>query len=177
MTAPLNVYLDVDGVINALNGTRPPWGWDEDGQVASVNQFSIRWATGLIAALNALAAADHVHMHWLTTWEHDAPRDLCPAIGLNGANWPVLVREPRHEPTALAWWKHHALAEHLPFERAAVWIDDDLVYDPSGDTRRFLAGHPNVVPVCPVSSVGLTRAQAGLVLEVAGLDPAEVLSR
>lgn len=159
------VYLDVDGVLNAVHYARPSWGWTGPEAVISVNKFSIRVSTELVAAINALAAQPHVRMHWLTTWEDDAPNDLCPAIGLNGRDWPVLRRENRHEPTSMAWWKFHVIREHLPNGQRAIWIDDDLKSD--RPAAEWLADNPNVTPVCPRTELGVTRRQMRLIAEAA----------
>lgn len=153
----VNVYLDVDGVINAVAANRPSWGWEGEQGVVSINKFSIRYSLDLVAALNALADRPGVHMHWLTTWEEDAPNDLCPAIGLRGQDWPVLHNHPRHEPTSDAWWKLHALREHLPDDRRAVWIDDDITW--ATDAREWLRFNPSVRWVSPHVQTGITRKQ------------------
>lgn len=126
-----DIYLDVDGVLNAVT-LNPPTdaGWDE-WQYAVVNGFGITYAPELIARMNALAERDDVTMHWLTTWEHDASNILASAIGLNGERWTVLGTE-KHYSKELAggWWKHHALVDYFPGrECRAVWIDDDISFD------------------------------------------------
>lgn len=152
-----NVYLDVDGVINAVTHRTPSWGWSDEGTVVNVNKFSIRYSTELVAALHELALRPNVHIFWLTTWEQSAPVDLCPAIGLNGGDWHVLTNEPRHEPTTSAWWKLNALREHLPEGRRAIWIDDDIKFDRAA--QEWLAENPMVTPVSPNTEVGLTLRQ------------------
>lgn len=159
------IYLDVDGVLNAVNHASPAWGWGGDCLVTSCNQFSIRYSPELIASINNLAALPHVRMHWLTTWEHDAPNDLCPMIGLDGSAWPVLTNEKRHEPTSMAWWKWYAIREHLPDGQRAIWIDDDLKSDKSA--AEWLVVNRHVIPVCPRTELGITRRQMRLIETVA----------
>lgn len=162
----VSIYLDVDGVINAVSPSPVSWGWEGEGRVERINGFPIRWAPQLVDALNDLASRPHVHMHWLTTWEGDAPRDLCPVIGLDGGDWPVLRNDPAYEPTALSWWKLAALQAHLPDDRRAIWIDDDIAFDRTAQT--WLDETPRVTAFSPRTWLGLTRAQMNLVLAAAG---------
>lgn len=163
MSAEVWIYLDVDGVLNAVSNGRPEWGWECDPDENWVNRFSILTSRELVAEVNALAERPHVRMHWLTTWEDDAAKDLCPAIGLNGQGWPVLHNERRYEPTATAWWKLNALREHLPEGQRAIWIDDDIRFD--RPANEWLAENPNVTPVCPRTELGITRRQMRLIAE------------
>ncbi|PRA13318.1 hypothetical protein CQ010_01340 [Arthrobacter sp. MYb211] len=123
------IYLDVDGVINAIrNGTpsQKRTGFT-DFKRANINGYQIQWAQELIDHLNALATRDGVTIKWLTTWEHDAAQTLSPQIGLNGQNWEVLTGD-QHAWQGRDWWKLKAIqadtATHKP--DLAIWIDDDI---------------------------------------------------
>lgn len=154
-----DVFLDVDGVINAVTWKREkevPAGWPEHKQV-KVNGFTITYAPELINRLNALAARDDVTFHWLTTWEHDAPNILSEQIGLNGKDWPVLVDpRPSVKFSDYSWWKLYAAKKHaLDSENRIVWIDDDL-YDTTA--REWLATQgARILAVQPSSHIGVTR--------------------
>lgn len=165
------VYLDVDGVINTVGNRRPQWGWEDEATEVQVNGFSILYSPEMVAALNDLADMPHVRMHWLTTWEYDAPNDLCPIVGLKGQVWPVLRNAPQYEPTPTAWWKHRIIREHLPAGQRALWIDDDIAFDRAAG--EWLDQNPNVTPVCPRTELGITRRQMRLITDAAHLAPSE----
>jgi len=83
------IYLDVDGVLNAVSKKSPTLtatGWGE-WKTAPVNGWPILWAPELITALNELAAREDVTFKWLTTWTDDAAKVLSPAIGIEGQEW------------------------------------------------------------------------------------------
>jgi hypothetical protein len=154
----VDVFLDVDGVINALSRTMPDWGWPDEATVTLLG-FTIRYSPSMVVRLNELAALPNVHMHWLTTWKDDAREQLCPALGIEGQDWPV-VGAAEHVDVRLAdgWWKFHALRRLLEASEPStvIWIDDDLAYD--HESAEWLKRNPHVVPVCPACRVGLTTA-------------------
>lgn len=95
------IYLDVDGVINAIGRTHPEpkhTGFPEYKSIMA-NGYQIAYAPELIAMLNALAARDDVTIKWLTTWEHDAAKVLSPLIGLDGMDWQRDSLTPKVHPT------------------------------------------------------------------------------
>ena len=157
----MNVYLDVDGVLNAVSLATPAsWGWGES-ECVRVNGGQIRYSPLLVQRFNALAARPDVQVHWLTTWLDLAPKMLAGAIGLAGESWPVLG-EREYQRLDGTWWKLPAASDHFLARRddRAVWIDDDLLYD--GGARRW--AEPYVASgalllVAPETRCGLTRAQ------------------
>jgi hypothetical protein len=154
----IHVYVDVDGVINAVQLGVPIWEpTGERYERVRVNGFEITYATAVVRWLNALAARPDVAMHWLTTWEHDAPKLLAPAIGIDGADWPVVGAEDRYsKELAGGWWKLQALRDHLAADSAdlVLWLDDDIKFDTSA--RQWLDHSPNVHWVSPDTFHGIS---------------------
>jgi hypothetical protein len=167
----VDVYLDVDGVLNAVwaGSTVPDWGWVEGSlRTERILGFPITWSALLIDRLNALAERPHVHFHWLTTWFYDAPNVLCDRIGLRGQDWPVLGAEDFHSPRAVTdWWK-------LPPARAAaegsgrrvLWIDDDLL--DRGALEWAMTLGDRIMLVLPSTGVGITKDMMSTIEEWVG---------
>ncbi len=157
--ADVDVYLDVDGVLNAVwaGSTAPNWGWvDVSLCTERILGFPITWSAQLIDRLNALAERPHVHFHWLTTWFFDAPNVLCDRIGLKGQGWPVLGAEDFGSPRALAeWWKLSAARAAADGSgRRVLWIDDDLLDRPALEWAETLGDR--IMLVLPSTRVGIT---------------------
>ncbi|RLV50023.1 hypothetical protein D9V37_09145 [Nocardioides mangrovicus] len=158
----VHLYVDVDGVLNALAPTSDS-GWESYESVV-VRGYRIQWSPELVVRLNALAAREDTAMHWLTTWGADAPGALCPALGIDGRDWPVLGPVEHHiggrSWGGLAdgpWWKLEAIAQHLPDGVPAVWLDDDLRHDP--DALAWVEQRGDVLGIAPALETGLTRAE------------------
>lgn len=142
------IYLDVDGVLNAVSGRAPGKrfvGWEEYREV-HVKGFRIHYAPALINALNKLAARDDVTFKWLTTWKHEAAGKLSAAIGLNGQDWEVLDGD-LHAWGGGAWWKLTAIRNDL--NGRSIWIDDDISAEPvatdwAGQRDELLLVSPSV---------------------------------
>lgn len=155
------LYLDVDGVLNAVTLGTPSWGWERHRR-ERINGFPITWSPDLVDLLNELTSTPGLATYWLTTWCHDAPRILAPAIGLNGADWPVVGYEHWRAATGLPWWKHRAIVDHLDgFDGPVLWIDDDHGCDAA--SRAWLAGQAQVLAMAPHSRVGISRDEAEIV--------------
>lgn len=156
------LYLDVDGVLNAVTRRVPDWGWERQ-QTEEVNGYPINWSPDLIDVLNRVSKTPGLGVYWLTTWCDDAPTMLAPVLGLDGAEWPVVGYEHwRDSRSGLPWWKHLAIVEHLAgFDGGVLWIDDDHGVD--SVCRAWLAGQPQVLAMAPATSVGITRAEAELI--------------
>ncbi|GGF42767.1 hypothetical protein GCM10011519_15810 [Marmoricola endophyticus] len=159
---PVNLYLDVDGVLNAVSLDTPDWGWP-DAQLSTVNGYPIRWSTTMVARLNRLVAREEVTAYWLTTWGSDAAELLAPALGLDATGWSVLGEEDREraiDTLALSgtagWWKLQAVRSHLAPGTPAIWVDDDLDRDPSA--VRWAYEQPGLLPLSPSTSLALTPA-------------------
>lgn len=155
------IYFDVDGVLNAVTRKVPDWGWSQHRRTR-IKGFPILWSPDLIDVLNGVAATPGLGIYWLTTWCHDAPGILAPALGLNGSGWPVVGYDHWRRSVGLPWWKHRAIVEHLDgFAGDVLWIDDDHGVD-SG-AMAWLAGQPQVLAMAPASGVGITRSEAATI--------------
>lgn len=152
------IYLDVDGVLNAVtrkNPTPAAVGWPEDGwETAPINGYPIRWNRELITALNELAAREDVTFKWLTTWTHDAAKILSPAIGINGQDWEVLDRDS--DGPFRPWWKLEAIRADVEAESPDkfIWIDDDLSAE--REALEWLNGRAEGLGISPFMREGLT---------------------
>lgn len=157
------VYLDFDGVINAINHMPPTakTEWRGEWTRTRIDGYSIMWSHELIEFFRDLGARDDVTIKWLTTWTTDAPKLLAPELGI-GADWPVVgaeTPESRFEDFA-NWWKLEALqndiAESPPGK--VVWVDDDFTYE-----RKALMTLSNysfdTVAITTSPEIGLTRDQ------------------
>ncbi|MDP9934051.1 hypothetical protein J2T11_000375 [Paenarthrobacter nicotinovorans] len=107
---PVSIYLDVDGVVNPFSpmGTTD---WGSEWSTADAGILEVAFAPEAVAELNTLAEHPAARFVWLTTWEHLAPEFLCPAIGLNGRDWPVLSSQGWDQGPE--WWKLVALQKDL----------------------------------------------------------------
>lgn len=157
---PVNLYLDVDGVLNAVSLDAPAWQWP-DARLSTVNGFAIRWSAAMVLRLNRLVARAGVTAYWLTTWGSDAPRLLGPELGLDSSRWTVLgdsERERAIDTLAFAgtagWWKLDAIRAHLSAGTPAIWVDDDLARDPGA--VRWAAEQPDLLAVSPDTELALT---------------------
>lgn len=154
----IHVYLDIDGVLNAITRAADPgWGWS-DSAVTKVRGFPINYSPEMVGRLNDLA--ERVTFHWLTTWREHA-RELAAAVGLDGGAWPVLDAPDTF--TAKSWWKLTAIRDHVAetSPELSFWIDDDLSFDDGAN--EWLRGRDDVVAVSPQSEVGLTRRALDLI--------------
>lgn len=155
----VDIYLDVDGVINAVTDTIPDWGWDCEPQIFKYRHaFTITVAPPLVQRLNSLAARRDVQFHWLTTWLRDAPSVLCDEIGLCGQDWPVLgeydYRGGDRKMSDTSWWKGHAVIREAG-TNPLIWIDDDLRFDIDA-IKWCIEQGDRVLGIAPRTEVGLT---------------------
>lgn len=170
----VDIVFDVDGVFNAfppmehrrgLSRYALEWGWDCGPVEVEVNGFPITYSTALVERIHALVERPDVHPYWLTTWCDDAPTHLCPGIGLNGQEWPVLGVQDRlsREP---GWWKLPAIRRHaLGTDHRVVWIDDDLAAERTAQewVTGMNADGPRVLGLAPETHNGLTLAHLDLI--------------
>jgi hypothetical protein len=157
-----SIYLDVDGVFNAVSAEAPrqQTGWQGDwvGPV-KVGGMPILYSQELVAAVNELAARPDVTVKWLTSWEEIAARDLAPAIGLAaGSHWEVISGVEFDDPSNFNWWKLDRIRQDLAATRPgrAVWVDDDIAYDPKTLVWLMSPGLP-MLHLSPRTVHGLTR--------------------
>lgn len=173
----VRLYLDVDGVLNAL-APHKKWGEDifkngraearhdffgnavaleEDswGGLRDHPSFPMRWSEGLIDALNEL----DVELVWLTTWRQDAPGSVAPLMGIKHEG---RVLHPLSGETTFPsiGWKFDALMKDLEENTvdAFIWADDEI-YDLPGVAHYALAALNEDIPhvlVAPDSTFGIT---------------------
>ena len=153
------IYLDVDGVLNAVSKKSPTLtatGWDE-WETAPVNGWPILWAPELITALNELAAREDVTFKWLTTWTDDAAKVLSPAIGINGQEWEVLHGDQHAWGGRRGWWKLEAIRADVEETNPDlfIWIDDDLSME--SEALEWVGDSDSRVAISPFMREGLTR--------------------
>jgi len=168
------IYLDVDGVLNAVSKRTPSLkisGWD-NWESKPVNSWPILFSPDMIAALNELAAHPDVTFKWLTTWEDDAAKVMSPAIGINGQDWDVLHGE-QHGWRGRDWWKLQAIRDDAEVSegRRFVWIDDDISAELEAIT--WVQGRDDVLAISPSTMQGLTRGdleQIKIFAEVVGAE-------
>jgi hypothetical protein len=108
------LLLDVDGVLNPLAPKRPP------GFLRfELSGFEVFLSKRHGTQLNALAR--WFDLVWATTWEHDAPLLIAPALGLP-RNLPVIEFDRgRVDET----WKLHAVRDFVG-DRPFAWVEDEL---------------------------------------------------
>ena len=153
------IYLDVDGVLNAVQKRYPSaaaTGWNL-WETKPVNGWPILWAPALIDELNALAAQPDVTFKWLTTWTHDAAKILSPAIGINGQDWHVLDGD-QHGWRGADWWKLQAIQADVlsTTPDQFIWIDDDISAERAA--IEWVAGRDNGYAISPFTVEALTRS-------------------
>lgn len=134
------IFLDVDGVINALStgAPRQNTGWETWKRI-KVNGFWIRYSPDLLRELESLAALPDVEVVWLTSWCNAAPTKLSRAIGFDASTWRVIGKDLYDiDPygRGFDWWKFVALTKELVSDPDArfVWLDDDLRYERDATT-------------------------------------------
>ncbi|MFE4198513.1 HAD domain-containing protein [Paenarthrobacter sp. NPDC056912] len=164
--ASVSIYLDVDGVVNPFS-PRGTTDWGGEWAIADAGILDVAFAPEAVAELNELAAHPAARFVWLTTWERLAPEFLCPAIGLNGQDWPVLSSQGWDQ--APEWWKLVALQKDLaatPSERI-VWLDDQLSED--YDARSWAEyQRDRVLCISPDPRKGLSRRDLAAVRSYLG---------
>jgi HAD domain in Swiss Army Knife RNA repair proteins len=142
----VRLFLDVDGVINALSPTDR---WD-DLTHSRVDGFPIYWSPTVVRFLNELSS--QVEILWLTSWEESAPNLLAPSLGLRPFG---LAGRQTGAPRA-GWWKHGWVESHWARDpKPFIWIDDELGYFSS--VQNWLGELPinQALAISPDTSDGL----------------------
>ncbi len=151
----VSIYLDVDGVVNPFSPTGAT-DWSGEWRKVDAGVVDVAYAPEVVAELNELARHPAARFVWLTTWEQLAPGMLCPAIGLNGQDWPVLSSDGWDGSSD--WWKLVALQKDLSESGSGrfIWVDDQLDQEPQA---RSWAEDQGDLALClsPDPSKGLTR--------------------
>lgn len=171
------VFLDFDGVLNALPGI--------DGEPADAGDMSrvfaldgvavvpgpdgvrIRWSRELAAGLYGLAAAGKIDLRWLSTWQpHTGMLDTC--LGWDPPVARTVVWYGQHGVGLVSGKFRTVAGEVLTQRRNAargcmaspiVWIDDD---ETGGEAAHALHGSVLASPmllVQPDPHTGISRPQ------------------
>jgi hypothetical protein len=153
------IYLDVDGVLNAVSKRTPSLkisGWD-NWKTKPVNGWPILFSPDMVAALNELAEREDVTFKWLTTWTDDAAKVLSPAIGINGQEWEVLQGDQHAWGGKRGWWKLDAIRDaSAPTDgHRYVWIDDDISAEV--EAISWVQSRDDILAISPSTMQGLTR--------------------
>lgn len=156
-----NIYLDIDGVINAMSHNPPSMNtqWFGTWKQEKVMGYTILWSVELVERLNALAARPDVQIKWLTTWRKDAAQTFSEPVGLDGHDWFYFDTPDEDLYVAHDWWKFRHVRDE--FEKGVadkyVWIDDDLMWEQH--SRNWLEDKdPDIIlPISPNSNHGITR--------------------
>lgn len=148
---PMPVFLDVDGVLSPL----PPVRLHPDLRPLTGGRGFIAdmlHNPHLTRALADLHARDVIAITWLTTWEHEANRDLAPLL-----RWPPLPTITRPQTLASArGWKADAIETHAPKSGPYVWVDDDISPTVRDHYRRLHGAR--ALLLAPDRGTGITRA-------------------
>lgn len=149
----VRIYLDIDGVLNALNKKFPDtWEtWDRKG----VMGYPIAFSPDLISSINDIADREDVEIVWLTTWQHHAAAVFSPEIGVNGQDWRILYEEV---PPTFSWWKLIQIQKDLEDNPSSkfIWIDDDIKH--VSPAQKWISTLPETskLVISPDSYYGLT---------------------
>lgn len=114
--------LDVDGVLNAFDETRPVLGDWGDWQTFTSNGFPIRYSPAMTARIRALHNNELVEIRWLTTWGAMANTHLKPL------SLPQLVVAGEVPIVERGWWKLPVAQELFAQGNSIIWTDDDIPY-------------------------------------------------
>lgn len=145
------VYLDVDGVLNAvcLKPDLDVWP-DYLNTRACGGRFC--YSPSVVRMIADWHEAEVAEVVWLTTWEHEA-QTLAQEIGLPHFE----VAGPRREAD-FGWWKLAVVQRDVAADpgRPFVWIDDDLYYDDEAIEWLNDLATP-FLAITPAVSYGLRR--------------------
>ena len=183
------VLLDVDGVLNAIGGSRAWSDWQHGVATAEGRDFPITWSPTVVAAVRSWR--DVADVQWLTTWGHDANVSLrhlldLPELPVAGTYDDVDGRstaqgdpDPQagaHASVAPAapdrltgrWWKFDVVRRLVRADplRRLVWIDDDLAGQ--REVREWMRREARCLLIAPAPRSGLTPDQLRSVQEFLG---------
>jgi hypothetical protein len=157
---PHLILLDIDGVLAPYNGGREPeqtvWegGIRNEGvDVGGGLRLTCAHYPALIAEVNRLIDSG-ARVEMLTSWRQDVPLFI-EHTGMREVPWHAIPKGSS-EDDLFDWWKL-AVVNNIVIDDPELhifWADDDIDFDPKA--REWLAGHPQVVPLCPPTERGLT---------------------
>lgn len=155
------IFLDVDGVVNQVGrGLPSPWPDSIQFLAAPSSTPGMRYKIMTSPRLGEALVGLGADIHWLTTWGHDANKEISFRAGLP-IDLPVAaapddeIEEGDHGLYVIGNWKFAAILRHIdnvgtPF----IWIDDDAIDSICRETLSEV-DIPHLL-VRPRSDVGLT---------------------
>lgn len=156
------LFLDVDGVVNAL-ARNSPHVWDD----ASISYASPaftgdrEWPIYTSPHIGPALMRLGVNVVWLTTWKYDANPQISPLVDLPT---DLPVGDAPRRLSNFQGWKTEVVMEHLETTtQATVWIDDEAIppgFDEWG-RKEFL--DKRILTVIPDPHVGITPREVELI--------------
>jgi hypothetical protein len=147
------VYLDVDGVLNAVCHTPDLDVWPDYTSIRSVGG-RMCYSPSVTRIIADWHESEIAEVLWLTTWE-DMAQDMAPEVGLPHFG---VAGTRRDFDDFMGWWKLGVVQRDVATDpgRPFVWIDDDLYYDE--DAVRWLNDLATpFLAITPRVSYGLRR--------------------
>lgn len=157
----------MDGVINSFHKSKNA-GWEGDWKLAKIIGYPIHWYTDLVDAINELAGREDVNMIWLTTWQHQAPKELSPVLGIADADWRVLTAADQNNLFDMKnWWKLEAIKVDIEKTEPdkIVWIDDDFKHDRKAIEWVENNSDIDLLPISPFTDWGMTKEDFDDIIE------------
>lgn len=166
------IYLDIDGVVNALGGGASvdkqrlkywsEWKTDIIPSKAEEN-LTIVHAPELITRLNAVT--EKAHVIFLSMWMRSAVDEFAPLVGLNVSEFADAdgwnrVSERYILSIKERWWKLNLVIERMDVSTApTVWIDDWM----NDAVKKFIENYAaskdiEILVVKPDEQYGITPA-------------------
>lgn len=162
-----NIYLDIDGVLNAMSHKPPKMNtqWYGEWREEKIMGYTILWSVELVERLNALAERPDVQVKWLTTWRQDAAQTFSAPVGINGQEWFFFDDHDREMGNLEEWWKFRHFRKDFEDGVAEkyVWIDDDLMWEKHSREWMENISTDLLLPISPNSNHGITRKQMELI--------------
>jgi hypothetical protein len=157
-------FLDVDGVLNIETGVPSgPGAWPtyQHTTLATSRQpnVSFTWSPHLIDCLNLLVARRQIQVHWLTSWDLDAPLCAAPAIGLHAGH--VVARDV--DDIGTEWWKLRVIRQFVTTSDFYIWTDD-YINDATSTATVHTITDGKAFTVCPDPGTGLSPEQLNLII-------------
>lgn len=159
MTTTPVLFLDVDGVINAIAPIDDPLlPFDEYistlGEAGGA-QWPIVYSPEVISALRELHESGAVEIRWLTTWGDEAPL-LGDQLGLPAFEVAATPHEERFRYRR-AWWKLTVVKEFRDANPGApfIWLDDDIGDDAQARAWLSSLDEGTVLAISPNTFIGL----------------------
>ena len=158
-------FLDVDGVLNIETGVpHGPQAWPSYRRVMVATSrdpaVPFTWSPDLIDCLNLLITRGQVQVHWLTSWDSDAPLCAAPAIGLMAGQ--IGARETSAGLTGHeGWWKLQVVRS---CQGGPVIWTDDYIDEASQAEPASWPLDATVFSVSPDSAIGLLPGHLDLII-------------